>query len=130
MVCVCVCVCLSFCLSVCVSYAQLMPLPLTVSCSSKFRLVLPFWYRLTRVDPDRIQVKRAVKRLCVSVCVCVFLCVCHTHTSEPCMQKRLNRSRCVWGQTRVTLRNYVLDRSDYWRHLANTIKESVLGGHR
>jgi len=29
--------------------AQLMPLPLTVSCSSKSRLVLPFWYRLTRV---------------------------------------------------------------------------------
>jgi len=26
-----------------------MPLPLTVSCSSKSRLVLPFWYRLTQV---------------------------------------------------------------------------------
>jgi len=26
--------------------AQLMPLPLTISCSSKSRLVLPFWYRL------------------------------------------------------------------------------------
>jgi len=33
--------------------AQLMPLPLTVSCSSKSRLVLPFWYRLTRVVPDK-----------------------------------------------------------------------------
>jgi len=32
--------------------AQLMPLILTVSCSSKSRLVLPFWYRLTRVVPD------------------------------------------------------------------------------
>ena len=29
--------------------AQLMPLPLTVSCSVKSRLVLPFWYWLTRV---------------------------------------------------------------------------------
>jgi len=29
--------------------AQLMPLPLTVSCSSKSRLVLPFWCRLTQV---------------------------------------------------------------------------------
>jgi len=29
--------------------AQLMPLPLTVSCSSKSRLVLPFWCWLTRV---------------------------------------------------------------------------------
>jgi len=28
--------------------AQLMPLPLTVS-----RLVLPFWYRLTRVVPEK-----------------------------------------------------------------------------
>jgi len=28
--------------------AQLMPLPLTVSCSSKSRLILQFWYRLTR----------------------------------------------------------------------------------
>ena len=41
--------------------AQVMPLPLTVSCSSKSRLVLPFWYRLTLVAPDKIQ--RAVKRL-------------------------------------------------------------------
>jgi len=30
--------------------AQLMPLPLTVSC---FRLVLPFWYRLTWVVPEK-----------------------------------------------------------------------------
>ena len=35
--------------------AQLMPLPLTISCSSKSRLVLPFWCRLTRVVPDKIQ---------------------------------------------------------------------------
>ena len=41
--------------------AQLMPLQLTVSCFSKPRLVLPFWYRLTGVVPD----KRAVKRVCV-----------------------------------------------------------------
>jgi len=27
--------------------AQLMPLPLTVSCFSKFRLVLSLWYRFT-----------------------------------------------------------------------------------
>ena len=27
--------------------AQLMPLPLTVSCSSKFRLVLPSWFYLS-----------------------------------------------------------------------------------
>jgi len=34
--------------------AQLMSLPLTVSCFSKIqRLVLPFWYRLTRVVLDK-----------------------------------------------------------------------------
>jgi len=35
--------------------------------SVKSRLVLPFWYWLTRVVPD----KWAVKRVCVCVCVCV-----------------------------------------------------------
>jgi len=35
--------------------AQLMPLPLTVSdsCFSKIQIGLPFWYRLTRVVPDK-----------------------------------------------------------------------------
>jgi len=33
--------------------AQLMPLPLTVSCLVKSRLVLPFWYRLTWVVLER-----------------------------------------------------------------------------
>ena len=33
--------------------AQLMPLPLTVSRFSKIQMVLPFWYRLTRVVPDK-----------------------------------------------------------------------------
>jgi len=31
---------------------ELMPLPLTVSCSSRSRMVLPFWYRLIQVVPD------------------------------------------------------------------------------
>jgi len=29
-------------------------MPLTVSCSSKSILVLPFWYRLTRAVPDKV----------------------------------------------------------------------------
>ena len=37
--------------------AQLMPLPLTVSCFSKiqigFTFLVTFWYRLTRVDLDK-----------------------------------------------------------------------------
>jgi len=35
--------------------AQLMPLPLTISCSSKSRLVLPSWCWLNGVIPDKIQ---------------------------------------------------------------------------
>jgi len=45
--------------------AQQMPLPLTVSCSSKSRLVLPFWYLLTRIVLDKIQ--KSSKTI-----VCVF----------------------------------------------------------
>jgi len=33
--------------------AQLVPLPLTVSCCSKIQIGLPFWYRLTRVILDK-----------------------------------------------------------------------------
>jgi len=33
--------------------AQLMPLPLTVSCFSKIQTDLPFWYRLTWVVPEK-----------------------------------------------------------------------------
>ena len=44
--------------------AQLMPLPLTVSCFSKSRLILPFWYRPTRVVPDKGPLNG-----CVCVCV-------------------------------------------------------------
>jgi len=56
------------------AYVQLMPLPLTVCCSSKIQigftfLVLLFWYQLTWVVPDNIQEgrKRVVR---VYVCVC------------------------------------------------------------
>jgi len=45
--------------------AQLMPLPLTVSCFSKIQIGLPFWYRLTPGSPGQ----RAVKRVCVCVLV-------------------------------------------------------------
>ena len=50
-----------------------MPLPLTISCSSKSRLVLtflvlPFWYLLTRVVPDIFQ-KSSKTDVCVCVCV-------------------------------------------------------------
>jgi len=62
--------------------AQQMPLPLTLSCSSKSRLVLlflvlPFWYLLTRVVPDKFQ-----KSSKMVVCVCV-VCVSYYTTLHP-----------------------------------------------
>jgi len=47
--------------------AQLMPLLLTISCFSISRLVLPFWYRLTCVVPDKGPLNG-----CVCVCVVVL----------------------------------------------------------
>ena len=51
-----------------------MPLPLTVSLASvKSRLVLPFWYRLTWVVPEKRLLNGCV---CVRVRVRVCVCVC------------------------------------------------------
>jgi len=47
--------------------AQLMPLPLTVSCFSKIQIGFTF---LVSAHPGR-RGQRAVKRVCVCVCVCV-----------------------------------------------------------
>ena len=62
--------------------AQLMPLPLAVSCSSKIQIgFLPFWYRLTRVVPDEGSLNG-----CVCVCVCFLdiylhvICLSHSVT--------------------------------------------------
>ena len=46
--------------------AQLMPLPPTVSCFSKIQIGLPFWYRLTRVVPEKgpLNVCSVVVQLC------------------------------------------------------------------
>jgi len=43
--------------------AQLMPLPLTVSCFSKIQIELPFWYRLSWVVPEKGPLNG---RVCVS----------------------------------------------------------------
>jgi len=40
--------------------AQVMPLPLTVSCFSKIQIGLPFWYRLTRVVLDKGPLNRSL----------------------------------------------------------------------
>ena len=52
--------------------AQLMPLPLTVSCFSKIQIGFTFLVLGHPGSPG----KRAVKRVCVCLCVCVRACVC------------------------------------------------------
>ena len=57
--------------------AQQLPLPLTISCSSKSRLVLtilvlPFWYLLTRMVSDIFQ-KSSKTVVCVCVCFMKYL---------------------------------------------------------
>ena len=54
--------------------AQLMPLPLTVSCFSKIQIGFTFLVPAHPSSPG----KRDVKRMCVCVCVraCVRACVC------------------------------------------------------
>ena len=47
--------------------AQLMPLPLTVSCSSEIQIGFTFLVPAYPGSPGQ----RAVKRVCVCVCVCV-----------------------------------------------------------
>ena len=52
--------------------AHLMPLPFTVCCFSIIQIGgLAFWYRLTRVVPDKGPLNVCV---CVRACVCVCVC--------------------------------------------------------
>ena len=51
---------------------QLMPLPLTVSCSSKIQIGFTFLVQAHLGSPR----KRAVKRVCVCVCVVIRLVRC------------------------------------------------------
>ena len=84
--------------------AQQMPLPLTISCSSKFRLVLtflvlPFWYLLTRVIPDIFQKS---SKMVVCVCVCSHV-----------MEVRPNGNSIV-HINKVTLSQNITTSSFYW----------------
>ena len=60
--------------------AQLMPLPLTVSCFSKIQMVLPFWYWLTRVVPDKGPLNGCV---CVRACVLLQQQTCRSDMQQP-----------------------------------------------
>ena len=56
--------------------AQLMPLPLTISCFSKIQIGFSFLVLAHPGSPGQ----RAIKRVCVCVCVCVW-------ASQFCLQK-------------------------------------------
>ena len=67
--------------------AQLMPLPLTVSCFSEVQIGFTFLVSAHPGSPG----KRAIKRMCVCACVracqvststCVCLCVCRLSVSQ------------------------------------------------
>ena len=51
--------------------AQLMPLPLIVSCFKKIQIGFTFLVLAHPVSPGQ----RAVKRVCVCVCVCIVSCL-------------------------------------------------------
>ena len=50
--------------------AQLMPLPLTVSCFSKIQITFTFWYRLTGVVPDKRPLNKCVYLVWFHYCQC------------------------------------------------------------
>jgi len=54
--------------------AQLMPLPLTVSCSSKIQIVLPFWYWLTQVVLEKRPLNGCVVVLFSLACPMMECC--------------------------------------------------------
>ena len=72
--------------------------------SVKSRLVLPFWYRLTRVVPDKGP-------LCVCVCVCVVCCITPMNIPFLCMLQamvvvRVEDMEVVLGKISLVLLHY------------------------
>jgi len=55
--------------------AQLMPLPLTVSCLSKIQIGFTFLVPTHPGSPGKRAIKRVCMCMCVYVCVCVCVCV-------------------------------------------------------
>ena len=79
--------------------AQLMPLPLSLA-SVKSRLVLPSWYRLTRVVPEKGPLNGCV-------CVCVF----HFPASKKNKVKDQLVAKLKWKETEGRTRPIALRRS-------------------
>ena len=99
--------------------AQQMPLPLTISCSSKSRLVLiflvlPFWYLLTRVVPDMFQKS--------SKAVVYYWTYCKW--SKVSGQTRDLRPWCSWRQLTHSW-SRVRHRSHPWRTVVSACSDAV-----
>ena len=77
--------------------AQLMPLPLTVSCFSKIQIGLPFWYRLTRLVPEKGPLNG-----CVCVSPCVYTCT-PVFCDAPPQQQQQQDAESASGETRTNL---------------------------
>ena len=74
---------------------QLMPLPLTDSCF--IRLVLPFWYRLTWVVPEKGPLNG-----------CAFVCVCDSnHSSNISVKGRGTFEGIYFGVPVVNMLNVI-----------------------
>jgi len=62
--------------------AQLMPLPLTVSCFSKIQIGFTFLVQAHPGGPGQRAIKGVSVCVCVCVCACVHACVCVRNNSS------------------------------------------------
>ena len=94
--------------------AQLMPLPLTVSCFSKIQIGFTFLVPTAPGSPGQ----RATKRVCVFVCTCIgsvkLLGVCPSHAAAV--------SLLLWTQWAGDIDRLLHG----WRPAAATLQHSVL----
>ena len=74
--------------------AQLMPLPLTVSCFSKVQIGFTFLVPAHPGSPG----KRAVKRVCLSIYLLVYLlpCCCIFRQRSPAVHRVITHYACPW----------------------------------
>ena len=90
--------------------AQLMPLPLTVSCFSKIQLGLPFWYRLTRVVPEKGPLNRCV-------------CACSRNVSAKIFWQYFPDDWQFWNKILCTLYVYVYTKLQHFILLSLTFSQ-------
>ena len=85
--------------------AQLMPLPLTVSCFSKIQIGFPFWHRLTRVVPDKGP---------LNVCVCVCVIIIHQQVLEQGLYHMTDVSAAVCGPIMLYTKDDQYNKTVWW----------------